>query len=175
MTPFKDRNFKRVLALQLSANKGDDAELAAVVDECGALEDDTDKIHRKVLALLDARDLSRSSLESVRAFSIETYRKGVETVLPFWSGEGDPLPIKSFVDLEKLPNLEVFDYPVSEEAVVGANILPNLPRLKRVCIYHPPNGKAVKALLGAGFKVTSRDGDVVVMKRSAKQSPRGGT
>jgi hypothetical protein len=105
VSTFKDRNFKRVLALQLSANAGEDPELDDVLKRCGASDSDSDKIHRKVLALLDRREISASSLGGFRKFSMQAYLKGLGMVLPFWSGEGDPLPIRSFADLEQLPGL----------------------------------------------------------------------
>jgi hypothetical protein len=152
MTKFADRNFKRVLLLQLSASSGDDPELDAVVSETADEDAESDDIHRDILKLLDSRKPSDATLAAFREFSMEVYMQAIGTVLPGWSGEEDPLPIESFADLAKLPNLEVFDYPVSHDYVIEPEQLLALPKLKRVRIYNPPNDKAVAALLAAGFK-----------------------
>jgi hypothetical protein len=69
-----------------------------------------------------------------------------------------------------LPNLEVFDDPVSHDIKIKPGDLLALPRLKRARFYVPPNDKAEEALLAAGFRRTSRKDEAPILERTTKPS-----
>jgi len=160
---FADVNFKRVLALQLLGKGLYDEALERVLEEHGVRDDDTDDVHPAVCEFLDHQALQPEWLDDTREFSMKAYTRGLRTVLPFWSGEQDPLPIQSFADLAKLPNLQSFDYPVSADIAVDPAHLLGQSQLRKVRIYQ--NDETVRGLVNAGFRVTSSEGGMVILER----------